>query len=323
MRLFWTVLFALAAIFTVGAFVYAPIDLDWWLPNTVVKLGGSFENPQDQITVTKPISTAGGEIDFLFVVILWLTGIVFIGVEIVFLMSIWKFADSPNHKATLYTHGSKKLELIWTIIPAFILIWIAVYQLGAWADIKYRTHAPNVAPLAEVTARQFQWVSRYPGDDKKLGTNDDIVTVNDFHFYVEPGENGESRPIDTMIYLKSADVLHSFYLPQLRVKQDAVPGLTIPVWFNANQPGHYELVCAELCGWGHYKMRGKVTIHQSKAEFDKWLEERKAEQSFDGVTKPQAKPAAPAPAQAQTTADQTSAQGQVASAASSAGQGGK
>jgi cytochrome c oxidase subunit 2 len=82
-----------------------------------------------------------------------------------------------------------------------------------------------------------------------------------------------------LIYLKSADVLHSFFLPQMRIKQDAVPGLTIPVWFDCDRAGTYELACAELCGWGHYKMRGNVTVHRSQAEFDEWMSRALAEQN--------------------------------------------
>jgi len=77
--------------------------------------------------------------------------------------------------------------------------------------------------------------------------------------------------------LKSADVLHSFFLPNARVKQDAVPGMKIPVWFRATEIGKYDLVCAELCGWGHYKMKGRLTV-ESREDFDKWLAERWQEQ---------------------------------------------
>ena len=95
---------------------------------------------------------------------------------------------------------------------------------------------------------------RYPGPDGKLNTRDDLVIVDDLHFV---------KNKTALIYLKSSDVLHSFFLPQLRIKQDAVPGLTIPVWFDADRSGKYELVCAELCGWGHYKMRGNVVVHDT------------------------------------------------------------
>jgi cytochrome c oxidase subunit 2 len=87
----------------------------------------------------------------------------------------------------------------------------------------------------------------------------------------------------TLIYLKSQDVLHSFFLPQMRIKQDAVPGLTIPVWFDADDAGDYELVCAELCGWGHYKMRSLVTVHDTQAEFDEWAKNKLAEQNRSQV----------------------------------------
>ena len=116
-----------------------------------------------------------------------------------------------------------------------------------------------------MTARQFQWVMRYPGPDGKLHTADDLHIVNDLHFV-------KGKP--ALIYLKSSDVLHSFFLPQMRIKQDAVPGLTIPVWFDSDTAGQYELVCAELCGWGHYKMKGNVTVHASQAEYRRLDAER-------------------------------------------------
>ena len=83
-------------------------------------------------------------------------------------------------------------------------------------------------------------------------------------------------------------MIHSFFLPQLRVKQDAVPGLTIPVWFDADQAGKYELFCAELCGWGHYKMRSNVTVHATQADFDEWVRLATAEQNRDQVAAPKA-----------------------------------
>ncbi len=211
--------------------------------------------------------------------ILFITGIVFIGTQIVFVVACYRFADKldaqgkPVRKAQ-YFHGSQRLEVIWTILPAAILVFIAFYQLGTWTSIKFRSAAPRVPPLAEVTARQFQWVIRYPGPDGKLNTRDDLFTVNDLHF-VKSKEN----PRPALIYLRSSDVIHSFYLPHMRIKQDAVPGLLIPVWFDADTAGEYELVCAELCGWGHYKMRGKVTVHETEAEFDKWIGEQIKEQN--------------------------------------------
>ncbi len=262
----WSILFAAAAVFSVVVFLYAPFSADWWLP-----MGG---NP------VHVVSTFGREIDSLFIIILWITGIVFIGTQIVLVWAAYKFADERDAsgkpvRQAQYFHGSQRLEVIWTIIPAAILVFIALYQMGTWASIKFRSAAPKVPPLAEITARQFQWVMRYPGHDGKLNTADDLFTVSDLHFV---------KKKQALIYLKSSDVLHSFYLPFMRIKQDAVPGMTIPVWFDCDTAGSYELVCAELCGWGHYKMRGRVTVHETEAEFQKWLDGQLAEQNRSQLT---------------------------------------
>lgn len=230
-----------------------------------------------------PISTAAHQVDHLFILILVITGVTFIGTMIALVYATWRFAARPGRRADYY-HGSQRLEVIWTIIPSAILIFIALYQLGAWADIKFQNTWPDVKPLAEVKARQFQWMIRYPGPDGVLDTADDLHTVNDLHFV---------KDSPTIIYLKSEDVLHSFFLPQLRIKQDAVPGLTIPVKFDASKPGRYELLCAELCGWGHYKMRADVTVHETQSEFDEWMEQALREQSRSQP--PGAPPTATAP----------------------------
>lgn len=251
---YWSLLFLVMAALVVGSCLYGLVDPDWWLPQNISTRG--------------PLHF-GAEIDNLFVMILWITGIVFIGTQIVLCWALWRYPSDQHRKAT-YLHGSHRLEVIWTIIPSAILVFIALYQLGAWADIKFRASQPKVQPLAEITARQFQWKIRYPGPDGLIGSPDDLHTVNDLHFV-------KDRPI--VIQLKTQDVLHSFYLPQMRIKQDAVPGMTIPVWFDADTAGSYELVCAELCGWGHTKMKGKVTVHENQAEFDEWMKRALAEQN--------------------------------------------
>jgi cytochrome c oxidase subunit 2 len=253
---YWSILFALAALLSVAAFAYSPFAPDWWLPNPLAE-------PHHVV------SKFGRDIDSLFLIILWITGIVFIGTQVALVWAAWRFVDRPGRVAT-YFHGSQRLEVIWTIIPAAILVFIALYQMGTWAEIKFRSAAPKVQPLAEITGRQFQWVMRYPGPDKRLHSADDLIVVNDLHFVKDK---------TALIFLKSSDVLHSFFLPQMRIKQDAVPGLTIPVWFDADRPGKYELVCAELCGWGHYKMRGNVTVHDKQSDFDEWMSKALADQN--------------------------------------------
>lgn len=213
------------------------------------------------------ISVTGHRIDHLFWFIAALTGVVFIATEGVLAWFVWRYDGSRNPDAAKFAHGNHNLEVVWTIVPAATLVFIAIYQMNAWADAKMRP--PDMDPTVEVTARQFEWRLRYPGADGKLGTRDDVHHVNDLHV-----------PLDTeiLVSLKSADVLHSFFLPNLRVKQDAVPGMKIPVWFRAMEPGTYDLVCAELCGWGHYKMKGRLTV-ESREDFEAWLAKKYQEQS--------------------------------------------
>jgi cytochrome c oxidase subunit 2 len=224
------------------------------------------------------VSQHGHTIDHLFYFILWLTGVVFVATEVALFWFMLRF-DAKNGGKVSFTHGSHSLEIIWTIIPAATLLFIAIYQMNAWADSKIRNPAAgpdgimgtadDMPPTLEVTARQFEWRLRYPGQDGVLGNQDDIHVVNDLRLPVNE---------EILIDLKSADVLHSFFLPNLRVKQDAVPGMKIPVWFRATEVGSWDIVCAELCGWGHYKMKGRVTV-ESREDFDKWLEERNREQN--------------------------------------------
>ena len=145
--------------------------------------------------------------------------------------------------------------------------------MNAWADAKTRRPVLESGqpkpPLAVVTGRQFEWRIRYAGFDNQIGTEDDVEVVNDLHV-----------PINEEIVLKiqSEDVLHSFFLPNMRTKQDVVPGMQQYVWFRANKTGRYDIVCAELCGWGHYKMRGRLTV-ESRENFDRWLKDAHAAQN--------------------------------------------
>ena len=226
----------------------------WWLP------------PQ--------LSTFADEIDHLFNLILVITAIAFIATQLVLAYCLFRFGEG-DRKAT-FQHGHHTLELVWTVVPALILIFIAFYQLRAWAEIKYVSKFPEEAmakPVARVTARQFEWRVRYPGPDGEFDTLDDLEVVNELH--VPLGE-------PTVINLRSMDVLHSFWIPMFRIKQDAVPGMEIPVWFEPTEASVYDLVCAELCGWGHYKMRGQVTVHQDRADFESWLEEAREKQEYAG-----------------------------------------
>ncbi len=251
---YWSVLFFLMSALAAACFFYAPFDPDWWLaPNA---------------SANGPLAF-GAKVDRLFFVILFITGGVFLITEAAMVFVLWKYPQSVR-KTAHYTHGSKTLELVWTIIPLILLVYLTVDQMGTWAEIKFQSNRPEVRTHAEVSAMQFHWDVRYPGSDGKIGTEDDLHGVNDLHVV---------KDTRVLINLKTKDVLHSFFLPEMRIKQDAVPGLTIPVWFDADSAGTYDLVCAELCGWGHYKMRGVLTVHDSQADFDEWQTQALREQN--------------------------------------------
>jgi cytochrome c oxidase subunit 2 len=247
--IFWALLFLAVPILGVATFAVAPA-YRIWLP--------------------KDVSVHGASIDSLFYFILVLTGVVFVVTEVLLFWFLWKYDVARGGRPATYIQGSHTLEVVWTIIPAATLLFIAIYQMNAWADVKMRR--PRMAPTVEVIARQFEWRLRYPGRDGQLGTPDDLHLVNDLHLPTDE---------DVLIQLKSMDVLHSFFLPHVRIKQDAVPGMKIPVWFRAREAGEFDIVCAELCGWGHYKMKGRVT-YEPRAAFDAWLERKYAEQEAAG-----------------------------------------
>ena len=208
-------------------------------------------------------STFGVQIDQLFWIIFVITGIAFVLVEAGLILFIVKYRSRTGHKA-YYTHGSNKLEIIWTVVPALVFVVLGVYSAGLWADIKNPSNMPEGAIEFEVRAKQFEWNIVYPGPDEILGTGDDFEVLNQFHF--PAGE-----PV--IVYLEAEDVIHSFFIPELRVKQDAVPGMRIPVWFDATQTGEFEIACAELCGLGRYRMEAAVTVHE-RADFDAWQASR-------------------------------------------------
>lgn len=244
---FWAFLFLLIPLLGTALFLFA-LDAD--------------NRPLVNHWFPRDVSQYGHVIDGLFMAILWLTGIVFIATEVALAWFLWRYDGTANPHPPKFTHGSHNLEIIWTILPAATLLFIAIYQLNAWAETKVR-EPDNPGMEVEVVARQFEWRLRYPGQDGKFDTADDLYTVNDLHIPLNE---------DILVQLKSEDVLHSFFLPNLRVKQDAVPGMKIPVWFRATAPGSFDLVCAELCGWGHYKMKGRLTV-QPREDFDRWQDE--------------------------------------------------
>lgn len=205
------------------------------------------------------ISTFGPDIDRIYYVILWITGIVFVLTEACLVWFLVRYRHKEGRKAE-YIHGNTKAEVVWTVIPFIIVLGIAFFSRGVWAEIRDRDLIPEGAIPIRVVAKQFEWNVTYPGPDGALDTQDDATSRNILRVPVH-------QPVK--ILLNSEDVIHSFFLPVLRVKQDAVPGMETPVWFEATDTGRYDLACAELCGLGHYRMRGTLIV-QSQEEFQSW-----------------------------------------------------
>jgi cytochrome c oxidase subunit 2 len=199
----------------------------------------------------------------------------------------WFLWTGSKRKSIRFRLAEHRVERNWSLIPMVVMALVAeggvlVLGLPVWAKIY--GPPPEDSLVIEVVGEQFAWNVRYPGPDGKFGrqeaklmslenpigldekdpaSKDDILTLNSIHVPV-------NKPVK--IRLKSKDVLHSFYLPHLRVKQDAVPGMTIEFWFVPTRNGQFELACAELCGFGHYEMGGMLTV-ESEEEFQKWLKE--------------------------------------------------
>lgn len=174
-----------------------------------------------------------------------------------------------------FIRGNTKLEIIWTLIPAAILVWLALFQMQTWSD--QRVDRPTIQvgdqilpkpPMVRVVAKQYGWEFQYAGADNRFDSVDDVSVEN---LMVIPN----NEPI--VMQLESRDVIHSFFVPKLRFKHDVVPGMKQIAWFTptTSEDSTIELtiVCAELCGWGHYKMNAQLRI-VPRSEFDAWIKDQ-------------------------------------------------
>lgn len=212
----------------------------------------------------KGLSTYAGEIDALHDTIFLITGAVFVITEGLLLLFMFLYRERPGHKA-VYTHGHMGLEVAWTLLPIAIFVFLGIYSVRLWNKLKDPEYFPKENAFeVRVVAQQFEWHIFYPGADGKLGTKDDLEVVNEL-------EVPKDRPV--IVHLTSKDVIHSFYLPEMRLKQDAVPGMEVPIWFQATEFANLEIACAELCGLGHYRMRGLLKVVHEEA-LKKWLKEQ-------------------------------------------------
>jgi cytochrome c oxidase subunit 2 len=215
----------------------------------------------------------------------WLMAILFVGWGFFFLFVLVRFRSGANPRAS-YTGAkgkiSKGLEVAVAVVEVILLVF---YAIPAWAKRVKAFPAENEAVVVKVVGEQFAWNVQYPGPDGKFGrtdvklvaadnplgldrtdpaAKDDVTTINQLNLPVD-------RPV--LVHLSSKDVIHSFSLYEMRVKQDAIPGMSIPVWFIPNRVGNYEIACSQLCGLGHFRMRGFLTI-QTADEYQKWMSDQ-------------------------------------------------
>lgn len=243
-------------------------------------LTGLAEERAGNLYWAPPAVTTGGEkIDTLLNFIFGLTLAAFILTQAVYLIYLVRYRRRPGHKAH-YSHGNNVMEFWWTIIPTAIFLTLAVWSNRMWFDLTKST-PPADAVTVDIVGYQFGWDMRYAGTDGQLGAADVKRISQGNKFGVDPADPASKddftspelvipvgRPVHVL--LRSRDVIHSFYVPQFRIYQDAVPGRTIKwIWFQTTRTGEFELACSQLCGTGHYNMKAKIRI-VSQEDFDKW-----------------------------------------------------
>jgi len=225
------------------------------------------------------ISEHGPRVDSQFTITIIVVGIAFTAAQVGLGWVVFKFRDTADKQRATYSHGNNRLEILWTVVTAVIFISLAIMGQRVWASLHLHSAPPGSYQI-EVVAQQFSWNFHYPGKDNVFGKTDpNLIDDSSLNFVglddSDPNAKDDSvvstlavpvnRPVE--LILRSKDVTHSFFVPQLRFKQDLVPGMGIHVHFTATRIGKYELACAELCGMNHYKMKSYMLVLPQN-EFD-------------------------------------------------------
>jgi len=245
-----------------------------------------------------PVSASahGVELDSLMSITWWIITPVFVITHILLFYFAWKYAYDKNRKAKYFSHDNK-LEMIWTAIPALVLLILILYGLSIWNDITKPLTAEDEPVEIELYARQFDWTARYPGEDGKFGKSsvrfiegvnmlgmdstdnngwDDKYVKAEFHIPV-------NRPVQ--FYFRAQDVIHSAFMPHFRAQMNCVPGMITRFNFvptitteemreiTGNEEFTYMLLCNKICGAAHYNMKMEIVV-ESQEDYDAWLNEQ-------------------------------------------------
>ena len=239
-------------------------------------------------------SEHGQQVDNLIIYVHWLMIVLFVGWLAYFAYTLFRFHHSRNPKADYFgvrNHASNYIEGAVALVEGILLVAVAV---PFWARAVDRFPKESESTRIQVVAQQFAWNVRYPGKDGEFGKQsmdyvtadnvfgvdpndpkgkDDIQLLNEIHVPLVKGADGNNKPV--IIYISSRDVIHSFKVIALRVTQDAIPGMRIPIWFRPTTEGRFQINCAQLCGNGHSQMSSGFLVVESQEKFDAWLASKK------------------------------------------------
>ncbi len=241
----------------------------WWLPQA--------------------ITAHARAVDAQFMLTLVGTGIIFILAQAALGYAVWRFGRARPGPAS-YNKGNDRWEVLWTTATTVLFVGLTLMGYTVWAEARFidaRSEEPAAdRVVVEVTGQQFVWNMRYPGRDGKFGPLDNKLIDDTLGNPVGVDRSDPAGKDDIIVprmavpvnrevelILRSKDVLHNFFVPELRIKLDTVPGLLGKLRFKPEKTGTYEIACSELCGLGHYKMRSFLDVMEP-ADYEKWLEEQ-------------------------------------------------
>lgn len=230
-----------------------------------------------------PITSVGFQIDHQYNLTMYVTGIVFILSQLGLAYAVFRFRDRGQRAR--FSRGNNTMEVLWT--SATIILFLGLGFLGrkAWAEVRFTGPAADALQV-EVTGNQFVFNFRYSGPDGKFGRLDpkqvSPSTGNPLGIDANDPAGKDDIVVPTLtvpvnrqveLLIRSQDVIHNFFVRELRLQQDALPGMVIPLHFTANKTGQYEIVCTQLCGLGHYRMRSFLNV-VSPAEYEDFLKQQ-------------------------------------------------